>query len=148
MSGIETNQEARDIGRLARDLRNRLWKLNDDKTVLKECRSYFDSAGAGLRVIDNSLALSLYDLRIILEEFTTGRMICRKEKGRAPPRREPRAPLYMGGLAGLEPRHPDTRSALRVLPPRRACPSQRTLPYTMTPWERADRASRVCGRTA
>ena len=72
MSGIERNQEARDIGRLARDLRNRLWKLNDDKTVLKECRSYFDSAGAGLRVIDNSLALSLYDLRVILEEFTTG----------------------------------------------------------------------------
>ena len=72
MSGIERNQEARDIGRLALDLRNRLWELNDDKTVLKECRSYFDSAGDRLRVIDNSLALSLYDLRVILEEFTTG----------------------------------------------------------------------------
>ena len=71
MSEIETTQEARDIGRLALDLRNRLWKLHDDEPVLKECRSYFDSAGAGLRVIDG-LALRLYDLRVILEEFTTG----------------------------------------------------------------------------
>ena len=71
MSGIETNQEAHDIGQLAGDLRDRLWKLRDDKTALKECRSYFDSAGDRLLVI-NSLALRLYDLRVILEEFTTG----------------------------------------------------------------------------